>query len=393
MSINMMARNIIGCLTFTLLTFALLLFVNSATKANDDFSLRLTINGDDVSEMETIVIDPEQELAIDLQIFDVTRDITLQKVSVVVIFAGQAILTQSNTLGNFRMMTGESYRHEMTINAREVLKLGNLPLATGIYRSQIRLEYSVDGQEKVWSQWKNIKILGNPLSTPLGVAGMVVSAGAVAAILSLVRSLAVPSLPAGTTLPLSASVKALPRLYELALERLEPVTRGRVVGSIVNSAKKRIKKEKCPICQTHLKHGYCYTCQKSAKEVRNEYTNKLKSLVLQGGQLVASGQVATLEDLCSRLSLSHKLGSDVMATLRHAKLVKLRGVSRKLTGKAVLAGISSGLSTMIWVTVGGFAVLSASALILILIASIIIPFAITKSLQIKARRAIRRGAK
>ena len=388
----MVIRNIIQCVVFALLTSTLLLAVNSTVQANDDFSLRLTINGDDMSETETIVIDPDRELTIDLQIFDVTSDITLQKVSVLVTLAGQVILTQSETLGNFHMVAGENYRREIAIDAREVLKLGELTLTTGIYRSQVRLEYSVGDQERVWSQWKNIQILGNPLSTPVGAAGTAVSAGTVAAILLLLRSLAVPNLPAGTTLPLSASAQALPRLYELALERLEPMTRGRVVGSVVSAAKKRIIKKKCPICETRLKHGHCYTCKKSAKEVRNEYKNKLKDLALQGGQLIASGQAATLDDLCSRLNISGKLGTDVIAVLRHAKLVKVRGLARKLTGKAVMAGVGSGVSAIIWVTVGGFAVLSTSALVGILIASIVIPLAVTKSLQMKARRAIKRGA-
>ncbi len=387
----MVTRNIIEWVAFALLTSVLLLAVNSTVQANDDFSLRLTMNGDDISETETIVIDPESELTIDLQIFDVTSDVTLQKVSVLVTFAEQVILTQSETLGNYHIVAGESYRREIAINAREVLKFGDRTLATGIYRSQVRLEYAAGGMEKVWSQWRNIQILGNPLNTPVGAAGIAVSAGAVAAILLLVRSLAVPSLPAGTALPSSASAKALPRLYELALGRLEPMTRGRVVGSIVSAAKKRIKKEKCPICETRLKHGHCYTCRKSAKEVHSEYKNRLKDLALQGGQLIANGQVVTLDDLCSRLNISGKLGTDVIAVLRHAKLVRVRGLARKLTGKVVMAGIGSGVSTIIWVTVGGFAVLNTPALAGILVATIVIPLTVTKSLQIKARRAVMKG--
>lgn len=388
-----MARNVIKFLVFAVLTLMLLLAVDSTAKANDDFSLRLIINGNDSSELETIVIDPEQEMKIDLQISDVPRDITLQRVSVGVTFAGQFILTKSESLGNFHIAAGEDYRQEIAIAAREVLKLGNLPLVTGIYRSQINLEYAVGGQEKVWSQWKNIKILGNTLSTPLGAAGIAVSAATVAAILIWVRALAIPSLPAGATLPVNAPVRVLPRLHDLALERLEPMTRGRVVGNMVKAAKRRIIKDRCPICETRLKHGYCYVCKKSAKEVRNEFTDRLRALALQSGQLLANDQVTTLEDLCSRLDINTKLGTDVIATLKHAKLVKVRGVTRKITSKAVMAGISSGLSTVLWGTVGGFVVLSASMLAVILVISIVIPVTVTKSLQIKARRAIKRDAK
>ncbi|HUT67491.1 MAG TPA: hypothetical protein VMW86_02940 [Dehalococcoidales bacterium] len=187
----MMTRNIIEWMAFALLAFTLILAVKSTVQANDDFSLRVTMNGDDISEAETIVIDLERELTIDLQIFDVARDVTLQKVSVLITFAEQVILAQSEALGNFHMMAGESYRREITIDAREALKFGDRPLTTGIYRGQIRLEYAVGSREKVWNQWKNIRILGNPLSTPAGAAGIAVSAGAVAAILLLARSLTI----------------------------------------------------------------------------------------------------------------------------------------------------------------------------------------------------------
>jgi hypothetical protein len=74
--------------------------------------------------------------------------------------------------------------------------------------------------------------------------------------------------------------------------------------------------------------------------------------------------------------------------LAHAKLIKIKGLAHKLMGKAVMAGIGSGLSIIIWVTIGGFAFLSTPILITILVASIVIPLVVTKTLQIKARHEI-----
>jgi hypothetical protein len=388
----MMIRKIIDCIALATLALALILVASSTVQANDDFTLRLTVNGDDVTEVETVVIDPERELTIDIEIINVTRDIILQRVSVLVTFAEQVVLTRSEPLDNYHIAAGESYQREIKINAREVLKSGDRLLATGIYRGQIRLEYAEGGRENAWSQWVNIQIPGNPLGTPAGAAGVAVSVGTVASLLLLARALAVPALPAGTALPSSVSVEALPNLHGLATERLESMARGRVSGTMVGAAKKRITKDKCPICETRLKHGHCYTCKKSAKEVRNEYASKLKDLAMRSGQLIAGGQVATLDDLCSQLGISAKLGTDVIAVLKHAKLVKVRGLVRKLTGKAVMAGIGSGLSAIIWITTGGLAVLSTSALVGILAASVVIPLAVTKSLQMKARRTIRKSA-
>jgi len=58
---NMMTRNIIECMAFALLAFVLILAVNSPVQANDDFSLRLTMNGVD--------IDNELRLAFKLFLF------------------------------------------------------------------------------------------------------------------------------------------------------------------------------------------------------------------------------------------------------------------------------------------------------------------------------------
>ena len=377
-------------MAFVLLLGALLSAAHSAAEANGDFSIRLNVNGEDLLKQETITIDPERELMVDLQIFDVAREVTLRRVSVVVTFAGQTLITLSENLHDFRVAAGETYEEKIILDAREMLKLGNLPLITGIYRSVINLEYTVGDRNMVWSESKNIRILGNPLVTPLGAAGLIVSMGTVASILMLMRSLVVPNLPAGTMLPAHTSISSLPRLYDLAAERLEPAARGRMMGSLAKAAKGRVTKNKCPVCETRLKHGYCYTCKKSAKEVRNEYTDRVRTVAIQGSKLLASGEVTTIDDLCSRLGINARMGTDVIATLKNAKLVKIRGIARKLMGKAVMAGIGSGLSTVLWVTVGGLVVLSSSAMVAILVASVVIPVTLTKSLQMRARHAIKR---
>jgi len=385
-----MVRNIIKTLAFVLLLGALLSAAHSEAEANGDFSIRLNVNGEDLLKQETITIDPERELMIDLQIFDVTRDVTLRRVSVVVTFAGQTMITLSENLNDFHVAAGETYEEEITLDAREMLKLGDLPLITGIFRSVINLEYTVGDRNMVWSESKNIRILGNPLVTPLGAVGLIVSMGTVASILMLIRSLVVPNLPGVMMLPANISISSLPRLYDLAAERLDTTARGRMMGSLVKAAKRRVIKNKCPVCETRLKHGYCYTCKKSAKEVRNEYTDRVRTLAIQGSKLLASGEVATINDLCSRLGINARMGTDVIATLKHAKLVKVKGIARKLMGKAVMAGIGSGLSTVLWVTVGGLVVLSSSAMVAILVASVVIPVTLAKSLQMRARRAIKR---
>ena len=58
----------------------------------------------------------------------------------------------------------------------------------------------------------------------------------------------------------------------------------------------------------------------------------------------------------------------------------------------VFTGIGIAISTIIWITVGGFAVLSTTALVVILVAAIVIPLAVTWGLRLKAKRAVRKSA-
>lgn len=363
----------------------------AVTLVDGDFSLDLRVNGDDLSELETIVIDPDGELSIDLYIFGVTREVVLQKVSAVVTFAGQIFATLSEDLGSFHIAAGKDYRESITISTREAFKLDNMNLVTGIYRAKVKLEYTIVGQPKTWSESKNIRIPGNPISTPPGIVATVITGGTAAAALVLARSLIVPGVAVGTALPGSISVTSTSFLHDLVLGRLEPTTRGRVVANIVKVAKGRIVKDKCPLCDSLLRHGHCYTCKRPAREVRNEYAERVKTLALQGAKLLAGGEVTTLDAFCSELGIDTRLGTDVLATLKNLKLVKAGSIARKLIGKVLMVGVGTGLSAVLWVTVGGFAALSNFVLITILVASVVIPVAVTKGLQKKARRTLKKA--
>ncbi len=377
---------------FLALSLAMPLLTYAATGVDGDFSLQVKVNGDDISELETIVIHPDRELTVELHISGVNREVSLRGVSAAIAFAGRTVITLSRDLGDFRIGAGEEYRESITIDPREALSLGNLTLVTGIYRAQVKLDYAVGGRAKTWGEAKNIKVPGNPLTTPVGAVAAMVSAGAAAAILLLVRSLAGAGLIAGTTLPGATPLTPSRALHELALERLEPAARGRVVGGMVKGARGLAVKESCPICGTRIRRGRCYTCGKSVKEVRREYAEKVSALAFQGAELLASGGVNTLDALSSKLGIDARLGTDVVAVLRSARLVKVTGIARKVMGKAVMAGIGSGLSAVLWITVGGLAVLSTTALVAILVASLVVPVAIARGLQMKARRALKKLA-
>jgi len=123
----MMFRTTVAYPVLILGIITLILIMDSAIRA-DDFSLNLAINGEDIFEEGTITIDSERELIIDLRIFDVTSDIILSKYSITVTFAGVSFPPISEQLGNYHMAPGDSYQREITINAREFLKLHDIKL-------------------------------------------------------------------------------------------------------------------------------------------------------------------------------------------------------------------------------------------------------------------------
>lgn len=99
----------------------------------------------------------------------------------------------------------------------------------------------------------------------------------------------------------------------------------------------------------------------------------------------------TLGALSQQLGISRQRATDVLAVARHARLVKIRGLARKLTGKVVMMGVSTGLSMTLWVTVGGFARLTPTILIAIVVGTLVVPLLATRLLAWRTGRAIARA--
>jgi hypothetical protein len=344
------------------------LWLLAAEPVDGYFSLAITANGEDLSTLDTIAVNPDEELVIEMHVFDVTGEVILESISVTITCCGLQVGTITRGLGNRHIEPGGEYTETMVINPEEAFSIGDMPIATGLYRGLVEVSYSVGGQRETFSQPKNIHILGNPATTLVGTVAIATTAAAAASATILGISLA--------------------GLRQFALGRLEPTARGNVVGAITRAARKRVKKRYCPICSSRIKHDYCYTCQKTFKEVEKEYTEKVKELAMQGNQLLASGEVETIDALCSRLGISDRLAMDVVATLKDARLVRVKGIASRLMTKAVTAGISSAISLILWLTIGGFAVLGTYLLITILVLAILIPILITKFFQWRARRGV-----
>ncbi|UCB43953.1 MAG: hypothetical protein JSV77_04755 [Dehalococcoidales bacterium] len=381
----------VAVILFMTALIVLPLVAHAATRVDNDFTLELRVNGTDIQYQETIVFNPTEDLIVEIYITDVSREITLESVSVVSRFAWHTITTLSEDLDNAHIGIGGYYRNTIVFSSGEGLEFGSLRDITGVFGVTIELRYTTGGPSTVWLMSRNMKIPGNPLNTTAGKAAAAVAGGTVIATAVFLKSLVFPSVAAGTTIPGSVVAKSTSGLLDFVRGRLEPTTRGRVSSNIVKAAKSRIIKDRCPLCDTPIKHGHCYTCQKTTRQVRDEYADKVSTLAAEGARLIASGEVETLDMLSSELNISNTLASDVLAALHNAKLVKLKGITHKLLGKTIIMGIGMGLSTILWVTVGGLVALDTWALVTVLVASVVLPIVITKSLQAKARRELQRA--
>jgi hypothetical protein len=90
--------------------------------------------------------------------------------------------------------------------------------------------------------------------------------------------------------------------------------------------------------------------------------------------------------LPASLGVSGRMAEDVIATIMNARLLAAKRVARKLAISAIITGISSGIALVLWVTVGGFVVVSTTTLVIILILSLVVPLIIAKIMLVRTRR-------
>ena len=375
-----------------LLFFLVLLLITpltafAAQRIDDDFTLELSINGQDISALDTIAVDPDDDLIIDLHIFETSQEVVLHSLSLSITFSGLPVATITESLEDEVIQPGEEFSDNIIMSPQRFLNIGGMTIATGVYNGLIELDYSISGSNDSFSYPIKIRILGNPFASLVGVLGAIATAAAAVSAAILGTSLAA----GGSVVAANVQLIALENLKRFALGRLEPTARGSVVGAIVRAARKRVRKRYCPISYNRMKHDYCYICKKTAKEVEKEYTEKVKALALQGIQLLASGEVKTMDALCSKLGIDNRLAMDVIASLKNVKLVKVKGIASKLMAKAVITGISTAISAILWISIGGFAILNTWMLITVLFLALLLPVLITRYFQWRARKQLVAG--
>jgi hypothetical protein len=348
----------------------------SAVDVNGDFALDLKVNGRDMLASQSFTIMPDETLVFKMTVSDIRQPIEMKSLSIEIFFAGIPVSAIAQEL-NQTINPGDTYQPEIApVNARDYLSIWGINISTGKYKAIVKLEYDSAGSLKTWTQSREVEVPGNPMTTVAGVAAAVITGIVLGGIISLFKSLA------GVSLETQALT---------GKKSLEAQARSKVSGSLVSAVKKVIIKDRCPVCQGVIKHGHCTSCRRSVKELQRLYRRRIHDLAAAGMKMLASGEVKSEKDLTQKLGISGILANDVMAVIQNARLFEVKRAGRSFLASALMTGISSAIAGVLWVTIGGLAALNTSALVTILVLSIVLPVIIAGGMNMQMRRRLARN--
>ena len=328
----------------------------------------MNVNGLDMLASQSFSVTPDETLVFDLYIHDVLKPVEMKRLSVEIFFAGVPVSTITQELGRV-INPGETYRPEIQpVSAQDYLSIWGVNVTTGKYKAIIKLEYTALGQLKTWTQSREVEVPGNPLMTIAGVASAIITGIALGGVAALLKSVAGYSLE---------------RQALSGKKSLELQARGKISKFLVAAVKKTCVKDRCPMCGESIKHGYCRSCCKSARELQKLYRRRIHDLSATGIKLLANGEIKSIEELPQKLGINGSLASDVKATIQNVRLFEIKRAGHSLLASALLTGISSAVAGVLWITIGGLAVLNTVALSGILIVSVLVPFVIARAMQVK----------
>ncbi len=359
------------------LLFLLAPLKTNAADVNGDFSLDLRVNGQDMLSQQAFTVSGDEMLNFDLTIRDVQVPVVMQRLTVEIFLAGIPVSVISEEL-NQDINPGDTYRPPIDpINTRDYLSIWGIDIATGKYRAVVRLEYLASGAARSWTQARDVEVPGNPLATVAGMGAAVISGMALGGMLALVKS----------SVGFNLETQVLS-----GKKSLEARARSKVSNLIASAAKRLVVKEKCPLCQARLEHGFCPACGQSVKQLQKAYRALVKQLSAQGMELLAAREVESIATIPEAMGIEGELARDVVGTMHNARLLRVKKFGRSLMGAALVSGAASGIAAVLWVTLGGFSVLSTTALTIILALSFVIPWAIARIARMAMSRKYSAGA-
>lgn len=371
----MMARKL------PLLTLAITLaLIPALSQPNEDLTVSIILNGVRVEKIEDISLEPGQDVNI-TYILTAKRDIVLKSLKVIISGAGIEVPVSTTDLGDKLVKAGQSLKSTIIIQNSIPTPFGDtrLSIVTGIYKVRSVLEYQVLEEARSWENTFNLKIPG--IASLASLATLIVLASGVSSVVSLARYVYEPPKP-GSIASANARMSSLKLLEDWISDRIEPATRGRLISLLTREIERRIRKEYCPLCGNRVKKGFCKTDGLSIKEARQKYKQLILNLVEKLARgLMTRKKVVTLSDVKEFLNVDERIATDVLSVMSKGKLVSIKGLGKKVAGKAVKTGINSALSYIMLVTVGGLQALSFEMLVIILVASIFVPLIIAKAVR------------
>ncbi len=364
--------------------------VHAQGESGPDFALEIHVDGQDLSTLSVLTLDVTRTSAIDLRVHDAKQDLTLRSITVAPAIAGREIVAFQKALTEAHVVSGQDFSTRMELSLGDYLSWDGRPLATGLYDVHVTVDYeTASGGQRTYDLPLEVRVPGNPLATPPGIAAVLFGIAAIAAAFSLASSVTTPAIAFGMQLPATAQAYATNQFKDFSSGGLEPMARERSIALMTEAAKKRMKKDRCPMCGAHLKHDMCLPCGKPVEELRAEYVDSMKDLMVDFGDAFADNQVLSVGALSRELGITPHLATEFLAVARKAKLMGIKGIGARVGGKALMMSVNAGVSTVLIITVGGFARLTPTILAVIVVLTVAAPLAITRYVAWRARRASR----
>ena len=303
---------------------------------------------------------------------------------------------------NVSLNSGDELRINQTFTFQDVLGLETFSFVSGIYNLKYYLYYSFNASSEVLEgQPFYMNIIGNPLTSVTGIVSTAAVAYAGVTTVGLINSMS-KSIPReiGNSID-NSSVKATQKLKSFYEAKSFKSLQNEVSKSAFGYAKVW-KAGKCPSCNIEWPDGeeVCPGCHITVEESQEIYAKTLEQKSLN-----VCEEIINSASTLSVYGIAQNIGAGTIPTTSIVSVLINSGLSiaqprmgkswNAKTRKLVFKGLSTALTSVLWVQAIGFEVISLSMLAVALLTATVPALIISKILEnmIKVKTKLFWGSK
>ena len=111
-----------------------------------NFSHEIFVNGQDITSVGRVALDPGQDLKVQVRVDDVVVPVILERIAIDVGFLGKEVITVDHMLRDASLSPGDKFQSNFIISTNDYLDNWGLTLITGIYEIKARIHYTAGGR-------------------------------------------------------------------------------------------------------------------------------------------------------------------------------------------------------------------------------------------------------